>query len=85
MSKWDCILNAAIYIHVTPIAIHLSIRLLLARRMGPSLMAVNRPYQKVRIGPLSLPDLTTKERIPNATRSPKSHPKEPFAHQNYRD
>ncbi|CAG0909545.1 unnamed protein product, partial [Cyprideis torosa] len=58
-------------------------------------MAVNRPYQKVRIGPLSLPDLTTEERltcdvhaetnnrIPNATRSPKSHPKEPFALQSY--
>ncbi|CAG0900127.1 unnamed protein product [Cyprideis torosa] len=51
--------------------------------VDPRLMAVNRPYQKVRIGPLSLPDLTTEERIPNATRSPKSHPKEPFAHQNY--
>ncbi|CAG0895163.1 unnamed protein product [Cyprideis torosa] len=46
-------------------------------------MAVNRPYQKVRIGPLSLPDLTTEERISNATRSPKSHHKEPFALQSY--
>ncbi|CAG0907154.1 unnamed protein product [Cyprideis torosa] len=54
--------------------------------MGPRLMAVNRPYQKVRIGPPEPPgpdDRGAVNIIPNATRSPKSHPKEPFALQSY--
>ncbi|CAG0905044.1 unnamed protein product [Cyprideis torosa] len=54
--------------------------------MDPMLMAVNRPYQKVRIGPPEPPgpdDRGVVNIIPNATRSPKPHPKEPFAHQNY--